>query len=67
MGSGRRRKQNSVVAVFRASATGSRVRVTDRDDATRQAVMDVIQLWLDRLQLVSVIVSPSTPHLSELY
>ena len=31
----------------------------DNDGAKRKAVMDVVQLWLDRLQLISVIVSMS--------
>lgn len=29
----------------------------DEDEASRKAVMSVVQVWLDRLQLVSVIVS----------
>ena len=39
-------------------------RASNDDDANRQAVMEVIQLWLDRLQLVSVIVRTITftPH-----
>ena len=29
----------------------------DGEDASRKAVMNVVQVWLDRLQLISVIVS----------
>ena len=32
----------------------------DDEDAVRKAIMEVVQVWLDRLQLISVIVSPST-------
>jgi hypothetical protein len=38
-------------AVVAAASNG------DADGAARKAVMNVVQVWLDRLQLVSVIVS----------
>lgn len=31
------------------------------DDATRKAVLEVVQVWLDRLQLISVIASLLLP------
>ena len=55
MSSSRReqRKKQTQEAVLQAAANG---RHPD-DDAKRKAIMDVVQLWLDRLQLISVIVS----------
>ena len=61
MGSARRRKGNSLVAVFSSALSGPGVTISDKDDVRRQAVMDVIQIWMDRLQLVSVIVSTVLP------
>ena len=43
-------------AVAAAAAAGASPEVSD--DAARKAVMNVVQMWLDRLQLVSVIVRP---------
>lgn len=47
-----RQKKDRVTAVVTAAATGD-------DDARRKAVMNVVQVWLDRLQLISTIVRPS--------
>ena len=41
-----------------ASSSSAPVKVpANDDDATRKAILDVVQVWLDRLQLISVIVS----------
>ena len=34
---------------------------TNPDDATKQALLAVVQVWLDRLQAMAVIVSPASP------
>lgn len=51
MGSGRRRRlgQKLTASAAISAANG------DEGDAERKAIMNVVQLWLDRLQLVSVI------------
>ena len=49
------RAQQTKQAAFAAAVNGDGAQ---DDDAKRKAVMDVVQVWLDRLQLVSVIVSP---------
>ena len=48
-----KRKKQAQEAAFQAAVNGG----TPNPDVQRKAVMDVVQLWLDRLQLISVIVS----------
>ncbi|KAK7691793.1 hypothetical protein QCA50_005196 [Cerrena zonata] len=50
LGTGRRRRHEVTV-----SANGAPVSSLAEDDATRKAVLEVVQVWLDRLQLISVI------------
>ena len=52
MSNGRRKRQSKE----RAVAAAASVVKGDEDDAARKAVMNVVQVWLDRLQLVSTIV-----------
>lgn len=47
------RKKSVQEAALQAAVNGGE----PDDDVKRKAVMDVVQLWLDRLQLISVIVS----------
>lgn len=47
------KKAREQVAISAANATS----VADSEDAKRKAVMNVVQVWLDRLQLISTIVS----------
>lgn len=44
------RQKERVSPALAAAATG------DPEDAKRKAVMNVVQVWLDRLQLISTIV-----------
>lgn len=50
--SGRRHRTDVAVPTAPASKVPP-----DGDDATRKAILEVVQVWLDRLQLISVIVS----------
>lgn len=60
MSSSRRekRKQQVQEEALQAAANGGQ----PDDDVKRKAVMDVVQLWLDRLQLVSIIVSTAEKY-----
>ena len=46
------RQRERVSPAAAVAATG------DPDDAKRKAVLNVVQVWLDRLQLISTIVGP---------
>ena len=48
------RKRANQASAFQAAVNGGG---DADDDVRRKAVMDVVQMWLDRLQLISVIVS----------
>ncbi|TCD59934.1 hypothetical protein EIP91_011032 [Steccherinum ochraceum] len=48
---GRRHRADVTVPVGSAAPT----KPADDDDATRKAILEVVQVWLDRLQLISVI------------
>ncbi len=56
MSSSRREQHQAKLAATAMAAIASG---QSDDDAARKAVMAVVQVWLDRLQLVSVIVCPS--------
>lgn len=50
-------KKNRLSTAVTAVATGD-------EDAQRKAVMNVVQVWLDRLQLISTIVSAARVDLN---